>query len=246
MLAAALNLSRRFKSRGHMMNNAFVRIGGLRYRSLQEGPGRRTVLWFAGCSLGCVGCINPQLWPAESGQATSLPQAQELLAQGREQGDCGVTFVGGEPFDQPEALAALCEFVANTWPAASHPPRLIVYSGYTWEALAARTSLAIDRVLAHADVLIDGPFINALKDPNLGYRGSANQRVIDLPRTRATGVVQVLNWDRPHLNILPDGTVTAAPDVAGHLKLDAVDSRHCGQLNSAVPSGPALNIRARD
>lgn len=228
------------------MNNAFVRLGGLRYHSLQEGPGKRTVLWFAGCSLGCVGCINLQLWPVESGEATSIPHTRELLTKGRAQGDCGVTFVGGEPFDQPEALAELCEFVANTWPATAHPPRLIVYSGYTLEILAARTSLAINRVLAHADVLIDGPFISALSDPNLGYRGSANQRVIDLRRTLATGVVQMLNWDRPRLNILPDGTVITAPDVAEHLKLSAAGSRHCGQLNSAVPSVPPIKGPAHD
>lgn len=205
-----------------------VRIGGLRYGLYDEGPGPRTVIWFAGCPLACPACINPQLWPADSGELVSLDEAGRRLLAGRAHGDRGVTFVGGEPMAQPEALAALCALIRREWPPTSGLPLIILYSGYTLEALRARRSSAVEAALAAADVLVDGPFVAALAADTLGYRGSRNQRVIDLSATLRAGRVVTLDWDRPRIT-LSRGRIVTTPALARRLNLPVTPARHCGQ-----------------
>jgi anaerobic ribonucleoside-triphosphate reductase activating protein len=214
------------------MTKLTVRLGGIRHQSFDDGPGPRTVLWLAGCSLRCRGCINPHLWPADSGESLSLEDASRRLLIGRERGDQGVTFLGGEPFQQPEALAALCAFVQGAWPSAPNIPRLILYSGYTFEALCARANPAIDSALAMADALIDGPFEAAQADESLAYRGSRNQRIIDLPQTLSNGRLTLLNWDRSQIRLI-DGQIITSPALANRIGLPAVAGRHCGELPAA-------------
>lgn len=223
-----------FESQEVSITEFLIRLGGIRYQSFDDGPGPRTVIWFAGCSLRCPGCINPHLWPADSGESVTLEEAGRRLRIGRERGDRGVTFIGGEPFQQPEALAALCTFVCDTWPNAPDVPRLILYSGYTLETLRARANLAIDSALAMAEVLIDGPFMTAQADDNLAYRGSRNQRVIDLPRTLRNGHLATLNWDRPQIK-LTAGRILLSPALADRIGLLATVARHCGELLAADP-----------
>ncbi len=211
-----------------------VRLGGIRYQSFDDGPGPRTVMWFAGCTLRCPGCINPHLWPANSGESVTIEEAGRRLLIGRERGDRSVTFLGGEPFQQPAALAALCAFVHGAWPITPNIPRLILYSGYTFEALRARANSAIDSALAMADALIDGPFVAAQADDNLAYRGSRNQRVIDLPRTLSSGHLTCLNWDRPQIQ-LTAGRILVSPALADRIGLPATAARRCGELPAADP-----------
>lgn len=218
-----------FDSQEISITEFMVRLGGIHYQSFDDGPGPRTVMWFAGCSLRCRGCINPHLWPADSGESLSIEDASRRLRIGRERGDRGVTFLGGEPFQQPEALAVLCAFVHGAWPITPGVPRLILYSGYTFEVLRARANPAIDSALAMADALIDGPFAAAQADDTLAYRGSRNQRVIDLPRTLSSGHLTTLNWDRPQIG-LTGGRIIISPALADRIGLPAVTARHCGEL----------------
>lgn len=211
------------------MTDLTVRVGGLRYRSFDEGPGPRTVLFFAGCAVRCIGCHTPQLWSRQAGVAVTVEEAGRRLRAGRDLGDRGISFVGGEPTEQPEALAALCRLVQQEWPLSPSVPRLIVYSGHTFEALRARQDAAIEAALAAADVLIDGPFVAAQADANLGYRGSRNQRVIDLPETLRAGRVVTLDWDRPRITLTAGRIVTTLP-MARRLSLPVSPARHCGEL----------------
>lgn len=211
-----------------METPARFRHGGIAHGSFDDGPGSRTVLWFAGCPLACPGCINRQLWPADSGEAIPVGTAVQRLLDGRALGDHGVTFLGGEPTAQPDALAALCEAVAAEWPATRGYPRVIVYSGYTYEALRDRRHPSVDRALALADVLVDGPYVAARAHPDLGFRGSANQRVIDLPATAAAGRVVTLDWDSPRIHIIR-GRVVASAGVARRLGLPVTAARECGE-----------------
>jgi anaerobic ribonucleoside-triphosphate reductase activating protein len=135
------------------------------------GPGERAVVWVQGCSLHCPGCMVPETWSPAGGQAVEAAElAREVLAAGRVD---GVTVSGGEPMEQPGAVAELLAAVRaagkDVW----------VYSGYTLEELLARDDPEVDRVLSLADVLVDGRYERASPEPG-GYRGSANQRLVPL------------------------------------------------------------------
>ena len=163
-------------------------IGPIRPHRVGEGPGLRTTIWVSGCSLQCVGCHNPELWPRASGQ---LVPVDEILSAALTSGDGRVSLVGGEPLDQPDGVAALCKALRD------HNIHIIVYTGYVYERLLDKLAAtpAIEQVLATADVLVDGPYIAALNDPNLQFRGSRNQRVIDLVQTRLQRRLCLLDWD---------------------------------------------------
>jgi anaerobic ribonucleoside-triphosphate reductase activating protein len=142
--------------------------------SIVDGPGVRLAIFTQGCSRDCPGCHNPQAQPYSGGVPTST---QELLEKVRANPLlAGVTLTGGEPFDQAAALVDLARQVRamglSVW----------AYSGYSFEALAGGLPSAAARALLHnIDVLVDGPYVEALRDLDLQWRGSANQRLIDVP-----------------------------------------------------------------
>lgn len=135
------------------------------------GPGTRAVVWVQGCSHRCPGCMMPESWDTSGGLTIDpIALANECLASDEVE---GITISGGEPFDQPEAVASLLSLIKqhgrNTW----------VYTGYTIEELIARNELIVDNLLSCCDVLVDGPYQEENGDV-LRYRGSANQRIIRL------------------------------------------------------------------
>jgi anaerobic ribonucleoside-triphosphate reductase activating protein len=135
------------------------------------GPGDRAVVWVQGCSLRCPGCMVPETWAPSGGQAVDpVALAHEILAAGRVD---GVTVSGGEPMEQPAAVAELLA------PFRAAGKDVWVYSGYTLEELLARDDVEVDRVLSLADVLVDGRYDRA-RPAATGYRGSANQRILSL------------------------------------------------------------------
>ena len=146
--------------------------------SIVDGPGIRTAYFAQGCPHHCPGCHNPETW--EFGTGTPVETA-ELADIARKNPLCrGVTFSGGEPFAQAEAFAELAETLkAEGYEIAS-------YSGYTFEQLQNGTE-AQRRLLGLLDVLVDGPFVQARRSLDLAFRGSANQRILDVPKSLATG-----------------------------------------------------------
>lgn len=154
--------------------------------SIVDGPGLRYGVFVQGCTHGCPGCHNPESQPAEGGTVTPIA---DIMARIRENGlISGVTLSGGEPFEQPAACAELARQLRaegyDVW----------AYSGYLYEDLLvrARTDEAVAQLLDLIDVLVDGPFVESLKSYTLIWRGSSNQRVIDMVRTRASG--EVVLW----------------------------------------------------
>ena len=144
----------------------------VQFDSIVDGEGLRAVIWTQGCPHGCPGCHNPQTHPFDGG----ISVASEILLKQLKAHFYldGVTFSGGEPMAQAAACGELAQAVhqlgMNVW----------CYTGYTWEALMEAQDPDQRTFLEQIDVLIDGPFLLAQKSLNLRFRGSANQRLIDV------------------------------------------------------------------
>ena len=202
-----------------------VRISQIRAKSLVDGPGQRAVVWFQGCERRCPGCQSEDLWPLDGGaNMDTVTVANFLLRCNRE----AVSFTGGEPFLQPAALADIVDILRLAAPKID----LLVYTGFGWDALMGWTGEAAvwrDMTLRGINTLVDGPYIKALDNDQMQWRGSSNQKPIDVPETLKTGKVVVREWDLPRLVIGTNGDSVAA---AGHdfgIE-DAKDTRLCGQL----------------
>lgn len=158
-----------------------VRIAGIIRESIVDGPGIRFVVFTQGCPHHCPGCHNPESHDPAGGYDCEIDtilteiQKDPLLK--------GVTFSGGEPFEQPEPLAELAEQIKALG------LDLFIYTGYLFEELQQRQDAATDRLIALADYIVDGPFILAEKSLELKFRGSRNQRMIDVRRTLEAGTV---------------------------------------------------------
>lgn len=156
-----------------------LKLAGFKAESIVDGPGIRATIYFQGCPHCCPGCHNLETHDPEGGFRISLNELVGMIKNSP--GISGVTFSGGEPFLQAPAAAALAVEVA------AMGLNLVLYSGYTYEQLAALSGYdpAYCRLLNRAWLLIDGPYIAAEKDLDLPYRGSRNQRIIDLPSSLA-------------------------------------------------------------
>jgi len=156
-----------------------ISMAGIAGDSIVDGPGIRTAYFAQGCPHHCEGCHNPETWDFEGG----TPMDTQMLANiARSNPLCrGVTFSGGEPFAQAEGFAELAELLkADGYEIAS-------YTGYTFEHLRDDGTDAQKRLLSLLDVLVDGPFVLAERSLDLSFRGSRNQRLIDVPKSLAAG-----------------------------------------------------------
>lgn len=176
-----------------MSQPSSLRVFGLVPDSIVDGPGLRYGVFVQGCTHACPGCHNPESQPADGGSDYALDdiyddiRANKLIQ--------GVTFSGGEPFEQPEACAALARRLKDAgydvW----------AYSGYTFEDLRRKAAdqPAINDFLGCLDVLVDGPFVESLHSYELDWRGSSNQRLLDVPKTLAAG--SPVEWKQPKFEI---------------------------------------------
>lgn len=160
-----------------------IRLAGFEKESVVDGPGIRLVIFTQGCTHHCEGCHNPQSIDPQGGEIYALEAIKEEIKAAH--GISGVTFSGGEPFLQAEAVAELAKFTKNL------SLNVVVYTGYLYEELAALAEINpyFQEILDYADILVDGPFVLAERDLSLAFRGSRNQRVIDLQNTKKNGYV---------------------------------------------------------
>lgn len=168
-----------------------VKIAGVVRESITDGKGIRYTVFTQGCPHNCPGCHNPHSHDFAGGYWVDT---EELLAEFRQNPLLrGITFSGGEPFQQPEPLAELARQVHALGRDVT------TYTGWTYAQLLALESPAVNALLAETDVLVDGPFIEAQKNLELLFRGSENQRLIDMKKTRDTGEVVLLVPDMPEV-----------------------------------------------
>ena len=164
-----------------------MRIAATIQDSIVDGPGFRFTVFVQGCHFHCPGCHNPQTHDPAGGVERTV---EELVSRMRSNPlTDGLTLSGGEPFCQAAECAALARIARerglNVW----------AYTGYTYERLLAGEVPDALALLEQVDVLVDGPFVEAEKSYAALFRGSANQRLIDVPKSLAAGAVVL--WERP-------------------------------------------------
>lgn len=175
-----------------------------------NGPGVRVSLFVSGCNHRCKGCFNAEAWDFDYGQPYTAKTEEEILSALDHSYIAGLSLLGGEPFD-PRNQETVCGLLKKV--RARFPQKDVwCYTGYTLdkdlkEGGAAYTPFTKD-MLENIDVIVDGEFVEALKDIKLRFRGSSNQRIIDLKRTRESGEIKL--W----LDGGVDGTYYSDKDLA--------------------------------
>lgn len=155
-----------------------IRVLSIVEDTMVDGPGFRTSIYCAGCQHACPGCHNPQSWDMNQGHEMTT---EEIMSVIEADPYANVTFSGGDPMYQPEGFAELARAIhrrtnKDIW----------CYTGFTYETLINRQQREL---LEEIDVLVDGPFVKRLRDDDLIFRGSSNQRLIDVQRSLNEGRV---------------------------------------------------------
>jgi len=168
---------------------AKIRIAGITRESVTDGPGLRLVVFTQGCPHHCEDCHNPETWDPVGGTIIEDKEIIDLLIENPLLS--GITLSGGEPFLQAENLVQLVER------AKTLGKNVVIYTGYTFEQLLVmgKSKPEIEKLLKTADFLVDGPFVKQLKTLDLPYRGSANQRFIDLKKTFLNNTLIECYWE---------------------------------------------------
>jgi anaerobic ribonucleoside-triphosphate reductase activating protein len=166
----------------------------IKKRDIANGPGVRVSLFVSGCTHRCEGCFNEVAWDFSYGEPFTEAVESELLEALSPDFIAGITLLGGEPFE-PENQRALLPFLKRVREA--YPQKNIwCYSGYTLDQLQGESRArceVTDEMLSLLDVLVDGRFVLAKKNIRLRFRGSENQRLIDMNKTREAG--EIVLWD---------------------------------------------------
>lgn len=161
---------------------------------IANGPGVRVSLFVSGCTHHCKGCFQPETWDFSYGEPFTQEVKEKILELLQPEYIQGLTLLGGEPFE-PEnqaALLPLVNAVRERYPEIS----IWAFSGFTFDVLMGRTGGAgtvTRELLNRLDVLVDGPFVEEKKNLSLRFRGSENQRLIDLRKTRERG--EIVPWE---------------------------------------------------
>ena len=147
-----------------------LRILDIILETMVDGVGLRTSIYFAGCQHFCKGCHNPQSWDLHGGKQYTI---DELLEVVKSDEFADVTFSGGDPLYQCEEATELARRIKE-----ETDKTIWLYTGFTYEEILDNAYLS--KILPYIDVIVDGPFIEELRDTDLAFRGSSNQRIIEL------------------------------------------------------------------
>lgn len=162
-----------------------MNYGRINKTDIANGPGVRVSLFVSGCRNRCKGCFNPETWDFNYGEIFTVKELLEITDALYPDHISGLTILGGDPME-PEnikVVEALCTVVKTSYPDKT----IWIYTGYKYEDLKDL------EIMEYIDVLVDGPFIESKKDISLKFRGSSNQRIINIPATRRFG--KIILWE---------------------------------------------------
>lgn len=170
-----------------------MRYGAIKKRDIANGIGVRVVLFVSGCTHHCKGCFQPETWDFQYGQDYTVETENEIIEALRPDFINGLTLLGGEPFEpqNQRELVRLLRRVHKELPQKT----VWAFSGYTYEQLTGESRArceVTDEMLSMLDVLVDGEFVEEKRNISLQFRGSENQRLIDVPKTRESG--EIIWW----------------------------------------------------
>ena len=168
-----------------------MNYGNIKNCDIADGPGVRVTLFVSGCTNHCKGCFQPETWDFGYGEPFTKETEETLIKMLEPHYIAGLTLLGGDPFE-PSNQRALLPFVKRVHELC--PEKTIwAYSGFTYEELTTNGSHprceVTDELLGLLDVLVDGRFVEEKKDLRLRFRGSSNQRIIDVKKTLADGKI---------------------------------------------------------
>ena len=165
-----------------------MRYGAIKKRDIANGIGVRVVLFVSGCTHHCKGCFQPETWDFQYGQDYTAETENEIMEALRPDFIDGLTLLGGEPFE-PQNQAELVKLLRRV--RRELPQKTVwAFSGYTYEELTGESRArcqVTDEMLSLVDVLVDGECVEEKRNISLQFRGSENQRLIDVPKTRESG-----------------------------------------------------------
>lgn len=148
-----------------------------------DGPGLRTSIYVAGCKHQCEGCHNPQSWDFNGGKDMSMDEVLDVVREN----DFNVTLSGGDPLYMADEVTQLCRRIKNEL-----HKNIWCYTGFVWEAIVGKPEYM--PLLETIDVLVDGPFVLGRRDISLFFRGSGNQRIIDVQQSLKQNKVVILDY----------------------------------------------------
>ena len=172
-----------------------MNYGAIKKCDIANGVGVRTVLFVSGCTHHCKGCVQPETWNFDYGERYTKETEDEIIESLRPDYVDGITLLGGEPFE-PENQRELVKLLRRI---KKELPQKTVwsFSGYTYEELTGDSRAVCEvtnEMLSMLDVLVDGEFVEAKRNISLRFRGSENQRLIDMNKTRKEG--KIVLWDK--------------------------------------------------
>lgn len=159
--------------------------------SISNGIGIRTVLWVSGCEHHCKRCHNPETWDCNSGNLFDKSAKAELFENLSKPYIDGITYSGGDPLHWANYadVISLAKEIRERFPDKTQ----WLYTGYTFEYLVQYND-GRDEIFNYIDVMVDGQFIEEQRDLTLPFRGSANQRIIDINKSKAIGLSKAVLW----------------------------------------------------
>lgn len=160
-----------------------MRFAQIRKEDISNGPGIRVSLFVQGCNRHCDGCFNPETWDYNKGQIFNRRIQELFLDLGKEKRITGFSILGGEPLDQDERMLELIKKIKERYPDKT----IWMWTGHTYEDLTDEQMEIVKLI----DVLVDGPFIISQRCPNKRFRGSMNQRIIDIKKTLESGIITI-------------------------------------------------------
>lgn len=160
-----------------------MRLAKIEEMTISNGPGIRVSLFLQGCSIHCPGCFNSEIWDFNGGKLFTEKDFEIIKTLSDHDYIAGLSILGGEPLVE-QNIEDLCALV-TAYTIAFPDKTVWIWTGYTWEELQQKykDNKSFQLLLFRSDVLVDGPFIEAEKDPSLAWKGSRNQRVIDIHKT---------------------------------------------------------------